>query len=350
MTLFKRSNGIYYFEYYDAIFGKNKRISTRTKFKREALHFVSEYKKHLESKTKKKPIMLYDFRDEYCSYVASNFSKKHAINVKLAFNFLIEFIKKDIPLSQLSIRILDKFFTMTFQRTKYGASLYKRALNTAINKAVDWGYLDSNPLKKIKLPKIEKNNPIFITEDDFNTIRELEKNEILKDLYTMAFYTGMRLGEIINLKWSSVNLKERRINVINTESFSTKNRKERIIPICNKLNAVLSKRFTKVIKLNAYIFERLPGIQFARNYVSLNFKKCVVASEINDKYYFHVLRKSFGSELLKRGASMASIQKLLGHESISTTENSYAFLNNETLKETVQLFDKENQIKLHAVI
>jgi len=350
MTLFKRSNGFYYYEYFDIAVRKKKRVSTKTKNKKDALKFVLNYKPKTSSNSQKKYITLHTFRDEYCSFVESNFSKKHSINVRLAFKFLVEFIEKDIPLIQINIRIFDQFFTMTFQRTKHGASLYKRALNAAFNKAVDWEYVETNPVKKIKLPKIEKNNLLFISEEEFNIIRSQEKNEILKDLYTMAFYTGMRLGEIINLKWSSVNLQERIINVTNTESFSTKSRKERIIPIYSKLNDILNKRFTKVIKLNAYVFERLPGIQFTSNYVSLHFKKCVVASKMSDKYYFHVLRKSFGSELLKRGASMASIQKLLGHESISTTENSYAFLNSETLKETVKLFDKDNHPKLQAVI
>jgi hypothetical protein len=54
--------------------------------------------------------------------------------------------------------------SITFKRTQHGAWTNYRALKSALNKAVNWGYLTDNPLTKIRLPKIVESNPLFIDE------------------------------------------------------------------------------------------------------------------------------------------------------------------------------------------
>ena len=70
------------------------------------------------------------------------------------------------------------------------------------------------------------------------------KIEVVKDIVIIAFYTGMRLGEIINLKWNDVNLKDK-ILTIGSNNFQTKTRKQRIVPMHLKVEEIMIKRFKK---------------------------------------------------------------------------------------------------------
>jgi integrase len=110
-----------------------------------------------------------------------------------------------------------------------------RILKSAFEKAVQWNYIESNPFDKIKLPKIPQNKPVFISDIELKQIVSYEKDKILKDIYLFAFYSGCRINEILNLKWNNINFSERFISIKNDETFTTKSKKERIIPINNYL-------------------------------------------------------------------------------------------------------------------
>jgi hypothetical protein len=114
---------------------------------------------------------------------------------------LIEFLG-DVPLASLDNRVLEKFITVTYGRTHSGAGLYYRTLKASFSKAVDWKYLNENPLKKVKMPKLPKAIPLFINSSELMKILEHTDNENLRDIFNLAFQTGMRLGEILNLRWN----------------------------------------------------------------------------------------------------------------------------------------------------
>ena len=153
---------------------------------------------------------------------------------------------------------MEKFFNETFNRTKEGARTYLIALKSAFNKAIKWGYLSDNVFNQIKIPSIPRNNPLFINEVELNQILKNVNNPNLVDLYTFAFHTGMRLGEIINLTWNQVTLSEKLIRVANTKEFMIKGKKERVIPINEKLFKLLSNKLTKYYTLQEpeYVFNK----------------------------------------------------------------------------------------------
>lgn len=124
----------------------------------------------------------------------------------------------------------------------WNARLYHTNLRAAFNYAVSRNYTESNPIQKIKLPKLPEKINLYISEIEFNSILSKTKNQILKDVFVFAYNTGMRLSELMNLKWSSVSLKEGIIKVENTETFTTKSKKSRIIPINSILSEILQRR------------------------------------------------------------------------------------------------------------
>lgn len=114
---------------------------------------------------------------------------------------------------------------------------------TAFNKAVEWNYLSVNPFTKVKFPKLSKTFPVFISEDELLIILANTQYQHLKDIFTVAFYTGLRLGELVNMRWHWVDFIQNQITVKCSNDFQTKSKKERIVPMSEKVRSILFRRF-----------------------------------------------------------------------------------------------------------
>jgi len=335
MYLIRIKNGTYYVQFVDPNTNLKRRISTGTKSKAEALKFFKNFDSGLTNE--KDVLKISRFRDEYLKYVTNNRSPKYIKSIKLSFRQLLRY-SKDIPLEDLDARILDQFVSKKFSTSPAAALLYFRTLKAALSKAVVWGYIDENPLKKIKPPRLKTSLPVFISKSEMELILDHTKTKMLKDLFTTAFYTGMRLGEIVNLVWECVDFKRKVIIVKNINGFVTKSKKERIIPMNFKLETLMKIRFKKVkdVNNNDYIFYRVIGIKLNEDFVSKQFKLAVRETGLNDNIHFHTLRHSFASRLAQKGVSLFVIKELLGHEDIKTTQI-YSHLQTENLTEAINL-------------
>jgi site-specific recombinase XerD len=334
MILAKRKNGIYYIQFFDNEEQKIKRVSTSSRNKKEALKFLNNFNESFKSISSKQSISLINFKDEYVKFIGQTYSKKYLQSIELSFRQLLKFTN-DISLRKISVRLAQEFLSMTFKRTEKGAELYLRTLKAAFNRAVDWGYIQDNPFKKVKLPKSQKSYPIFINESELDIILEHTNKKELKNLYVVAFNTGMRLGELTNLKWENIDLEGKMIIVKNDISFSTKNRKDRIIPMSKKVLDLFQKKYSSK-QMSVYVFSKSGGIKFNNDYVTKYFKKAVRKAELNDKIHFHTLRHSFASRLVQRGASIYVVKELLGHSDVTTTQI-YSHLEQSNLKEVINL-------------
>ncbi len=326
--------------------GKRTTVSTKTAKLQEAYIFMSDFLKNEnscqlnlneKSQTEIRSISLSDFQKEYTDYIKATKSKNYLTSVNLSFNMLFNFTG-DVILSRLDVRTFDKFVTTSFTRTQRGASLYYRTLKAAFNKAIVWNYLTENPLKKIKVPKIAKSFPVFISFSEFQLILNNTKDDYLKNIFTAAFYTGMRLGELLNMKWSWIDFEQNIIKVQCTDTFATKSKKERIIPMCSTLRVLFRNQFPKVIDLdqNNFVFTRVKKIKLNEDFISKQFKKSIRTSKLDDKIHFHSLRHSFASMLVQRGVSLYVVKELLGHEDLSTTQI-YSHLQKQNLMDAVNL-------------
>ena len=336
MFLTKDSSSPYYQVVY-FIDGKRTKKSTKKTTYEEAQKFLSQFHPEEETETKPINISLTRFQKEYVEYVTNSKSKHYLRSVNLSFSQLLSY-SGDIFLQNLTTKILDKFIISTFARAPKAASLYYRTLKAAFTKAVVWEYLNENPLKKIKAPKVEKTFPVFIAITELNSILENTSEAYLKNIFIAGYYTGMRLGEILNMKWNWIDFQQNVIKVQCSESFTTKSKKERIIPISQTLRNVLLNQFPKVIDVdkNNYVFVRVPGIKFNENFISKQFKKSVRVACLDDKIHFHTLRHSFASMLVQRGVSLYVVKELLGHGDLSTTQI-YSHLQNQNLMDAVNL-------------
>ncbi len=190
------------------------------------------------------------------------------------------------------------------------------------------------------MPELPTAIPLFINSSELMKILEHKDNENLRDIFNLAFQTGMRLGEILNLKWNCIDFKERLTTVANIETFTTKNKKERIIPMNDGLIEMLNWRKPRIISIVKcdFIFQETFGNKYDEGYVSKKFKEAVREAKLNDKIHFHTLRHSFASNQVQRGVSLYVVKELLGHESIQTTQI-YSHLQKEDLIKAVALLN-----------
>lgn len=224
----------------------------------------------------------------------------------------------DTKLKNISSRDFENFVNFTFSRSKYAALLYYRTIKASLSKAVDWGCIKDNPAKKVRIPKNPKKLLAILTEEELNNIITAAEKKHLKQIFIFAAYTGMRLNEILNLKWKYVELTTKIIKVANHKEFTTKSKKERTIPMNDRVLDILEE--LNKDKKGEFVFSRLVGIKFNADYISKQFKKSVRSIGLGDEIHFYCLRHYFASRLVQEGVSLYVVKELLGHEDLKTTQ------------------------------
>jgi integrase len=187
--------------------------------------------------------------------------------------------------------------------------------------AMKWDYVDSNPVKGVKFLKEEMKERI-LTPDEIQTLLK-EANANLRPIIMTALCTGMRLGEILSLKWSDVNLRSGFIQVEHS-----KNGKMRKIP----MSSVLTETLKNANKGSGeYVFmnhgKPIKSVQEA-------WENALKRGRIK-KCRFHDLRHTFATYALIHGADLVSIRDILGHSDIRMTAR-YAHSSEELKRRAVE--------------
>lgn len=215
------------------------------------------------------------------------------------------------------------------EASDWTARKYYGALSAAFNRAVKTGLMDKNPCEEIKKPTAAPRPPCFLSREDARRLFEVIADDHFRGLCLFALNTGLRLGEMISLRWDAVDLQRRAIVVQNTESFTTKSKRNRIVPLNDTACSIL------VTKSRAQrVFLRKDGSPWNESYVGHLFKKCVRTSGVDKRLHFHSLRHTFASWLVQDGVSIFEVQKLLGHSNIAITQE-YSHLQPEQRHSTV---------------
>ena len=202
-------------------------------------------------------------------------------------------------------------------------------------------YISSNTSDSLYLPKIKKSLPSTLTEEEVFSLLDIELIDNFsyrnKAMLELLYASGLRVSELINLKLQDIDFSQ---DIIRTFG---KGSKERIIPIGDYAKEYLEKyiyeyRGSMLKKENSeYIFLNNHGKQMTRQGFFKIIKKIAKEKGINKELSPHTLRHSFASHLLKYGADLRTIQELLGHSDISTTQI-YTHITNEELKQNYQEF------------
>jgi len=276
---------------------------------------------------------LYNFYLEYCSYIESTFSRKYLISVKQSFKHLIKCIGEEKKLEEITARDAETFKMNLLKTAPKGTAIYLRTLKASFNKAMEWDYISYNPFSKIISKKNQQIKPIFITRKELQTILDHTKNGRMKQIFIFAFNSGCRLREIVNMKWSNIDLVNE-IIIVGDTFFTTKNKKQRVVPFSPELQLLLPELKRKSRKAYKYLFHKDSDFPFCGEYVSKHFKNSLRKAGLSEDIHFHTLRHSFGSNLANKGVPIVAIKEMMGHSNISTTEI-YSHTNLENLQREI---------------
>lgn len=201
------------------------------------------------------------------------------------------------------------------------------ALRTFFNYLLRQGQIGINPAVLVQTPRTEKHIPTFLSVDDMNTLLNLTYQPDVRGLRDKAiielFYSaGIRLRELTGLNLSAVDYAQELIKI------HGKGRKMRIVPVGRQALGALKAYLEKRRELlsapddcpDGPVFIGARGGRLHPRSVQCIIDKAVAASGIGRKISPHALRHSFATHLMESGADLRSIQEMLGHESLSTTQ------------------------------
>ncbi|MCK4486387.1 MAG: site-specific integrase, partial [Desulfobacterales bacterium] len=196
-------------------------------------------------------------------------------------------------------------------------------LRNMLNKAVEWGYLSTNPIKKVKQFK-EDNEQMWVltSEEEARLLEECAKSpqrarkRYLKDLVLFALNSGMRESEIFKLKKAQTNVRQRFVLVTDTKTHEN-----RTVPINDTLKAVIQRRLDA--SDSEYLFcnaegKKLTVLTSAFWYAAKEAGLIRYDGDKKIRFRFHDLRHTFSSRLGMKGYDLKTIMEITGHKTYKT--------------------------------
>ena len=274
--------------------------------------------------------------------LSDNSIKSYDYDLILFKKFLIANKINDTPLNCKSETIKNYLYKSFSDKKSISQARSISAIKSFFNYLIFEGYIKDSPISNIESPKQEKKLPKVLTEKEIKKlINSIDLNHDFgqrnKTIIEILYGTGIRVSELINLKLSNIFFKENIIKVIG------KGNKERLVPLgeiaSNEMKIYINNRNRLKIdsKSSDILFLNRYGRGLTR---SMIFKIISDASKkigLDKKISPHTLRHSFATHLIKNGADLRTIQLILGHESITTTEI-YTHLDTLHLEEVLKKY------------
>ena len=327
--LYRRNNGIYYI---------GKKVEGKIQWKSTGESLVSQARKILQDadelfvEKNTRITTLSEFINEFYPYIKVNLAPTTFSVYKRAFE---QFQKRfgNILLTSITARHFDQFKTSRVSEIKpMSVNQELRTLKAALNVAVRWDLIAKNPFVGQKMLFAPGKMPSFFTAVEIQKVVAIMPEPILKEIIMFTAMTGLRRGEVVNLRWCDVDMDRQTIRIQTSANFKTKQGKFRILPLHSVAFYIISRRMEE--EKSEYVFTRI-GRPLTGDWVSKELKHYINKAGLSDKdLHFHSLRHSFASWLVQSGVSLYEVQKLLGHSNIAVTQI-YSHLQTEYLHTSV---------------
>ena len=201
------------------------------------------------------------------------------------------------------------------------------------------GFVNNNPAENITGLKTTKSIPRVLNEDDINNLLDFKLNNAYdyrnKAMLELMYSSGLRVSELLNLEINNIDLDNDIVRCFGKGS------KERIIPLSDFAikalyeyiyvyrNTLIKNKSTNILFLNS------KGNKLSRQGFTKILKNIALEKGINKDLSPHTIRHSFATHLINHGADLRSVQTMLGHENIKTTQI-YTHVSNNYVKENYE--------------
>ena len=271
----------------------------------------------------------------YLSYLKEqkNYSDHTIDSYGRDINMFLSFMKDE----GYNLKTVDSNVIRNFLRYEVVKGISKRSNQRriiAMRRYYEWllkyGYVNYNPFVSIKTPKHDATLPDFLHEEEIEILIESDakREDFLAKrdhaIIILLYASGLRVSELVNLKLQDVNLRQRTMRILG------KGRKERIVPFSNlaleAINDYLQNCRNLILEKNGIdkpsnaLFLNNKGEQITTRGVQYVLKKIEEKTGINLDLHPHKMRHTFATHLLEKGADLRTIQEILGHTSLDTTQ------------------------------
>ncbi len=278
--------------------------------------------------------------DEYITYIS--LTKKLSDNTIESYtnslNIFKRYVKKE--LNKITDKDIENYLSF-LNNTHSNASVNHEitVLNEFYKFILRKGYTSKNPMEFFSSRKNPKRLPKYLTVEEVDSLLNISLNDKFdyrnKAMFELMYATGTRVSEILSLEVGDIDFYNCKVLI------KGKGAKERILPISDIalkylkifIDEYRNSFFPKNKKINNYLFLNNHGEKLSRVAFLKTIKKEALKKGIKKDVSPHILRHSFATHMIENGADIRSVQLLLGHENITTTEI-YTHLSNDFVKKS----------------
>jgi len=271
--------------------------------------------------------------------IERNYSPHTLLNYKLDLEDFSKFLA-GADLAKVDYLSLRKYLAVLKEKNLGVRTVGRRlsALRSFFKFLTRESYLKTNPILMLSSPKLEKHLPSFMTEEEVAKLIESAHGKDAKDerglrdraILETFYSTGIRISELVGLNSEDVDF------IAGVIKVRGKGKKERIVPIGDAAIASIRKYLQKRKKQSEVIFLNKNSKRITTRGVRDIVEKYINLAGIKKGTSPHTFRHSFATHLLNRGADLRTVQELLGHANLSTTQI-YTHLTTDKLK---SVYDK----------
>ncbi len=336
MGVYKKGNN-WYIDYYYKGKRKRKKVGPSKKLAQQVLKDVQvkiargEYLGVYEDKK----VPFKDFAQRYLEFSKTNKAPSTHRRDRVSMASLVPAFGEKY-LYEISPQMVEEYKAKRLREDVTPATVNREigCLRHLFGKAIEWGYVQKNPLKGVKQLKEPPGRVRYLETDEIDKLLsaiDSQSEEIrgyLKPIVILALHTGLRKSEILGLKWKDVDFKNKRVTVL-----KSKNNEIRSIP----MNETVYRELDNISgnAENGYLFHNRDGKPFGD--IRRSFDRVLEDAGI-ENFRFHDLRHTFASHLVMKGCNIQTVQQLMGHKDIKMTMR-YSHLSRAHLEEAVSKLD-----------
>lgn len=317
--------------WYSDVFVDGKRLrkplSTDKRIAEEKLAGIITSRNAKKYKHTNNDMIWQEFKDRSLSYSKTTRRPKTHYRNEFAFRA----VEKYLPIQKLSQMTPELLTGLLGSMRADGMGIHHanrsiQALKAAMHLAEDWGWIQKQSWKSVRKIKTTKARSHFWTVPEVSAIIQ-GLREPYKTIAFIAARTGMRLGEIYYLGEADIDWKMKRISVSPKEGWNPKDYEIRFIPMPDDLAQHLKGK-----KLS--LFKRFKTVDSLSALIARNIR------ETGHDGTAHKFRHTYASHLVMAGVPIYTVSKLLGHASVTTTEQHYAHLAGSHLDDAIRALPK----------
>lgn len=252
-----------------------------------------------------------------CQKISKTINEESAYQYSLRLNKFAKIVNK--PVDMINTNDIRLFLSSIQSENNISMETLKTyivTLRSFFKFLMEEEYIIKNPMVKIKTPKTSQRIRVALNDEELEKLRNACLTPREKAMVEFIYSTACRVSEVAVVKISDINFERKSLNVIG------KGDKERTVYISSKCKLLIQDYIQKRNFINPYLFvaSKQPHNRLSTESIEAEIRKIASRTDIQKDVYPHILRHTFATLALRNGMPLDTIQAILGHAKITTTQ------------------------------